>query len=353
MSGTYSAGSGYKWLIETHEETGIGLGIDHDEAGNRWGWIWKLRAPFKVCFLIWLIARDALPTNSLRYRRRMAESPTCSRCRLYPESEFHCLRDCYYARRVWNHLGMPAPGHGGGQMEPGLWVRRLVEAHGSVALAAIWVIWVSRNKAVFGGQVIPVDALHRWVDSLQDEFQRAWPMSPVQRPVRLVSWKAPSDGEIAVNCDGSKGSNPNSSGFGGCLRNSCGDWIRGFYGFGGSKSVLTMELLAIFHGLKVAWNEGFRRVLCLSDSLLAVSLIMDRPSRFHECAVIIASINELLRREWEVRLEHTLREGNACADYLAKAGAAQEQALHVVVDPPPELSLLLLADKSGTVFVRE
>ncbi|XP_057444549.1 uncharacterized protein LOC130736776 [Lotus japonicus] len=114
-----------------------------------------------------------------------------------------------------------------------------------------------------------------------------------------------------------------------------------------------MELMAIFQGLKLAWEEGFRRVLCLSDSLLPVSLIQEPPTRFHECTVLIASVNDLLRRQWEVRLEHTLRDGNACADFLAKVGAAQGLAFHVLVDPPPELSLVLLADKSGTMFVRQ
>ncbi|MCI25715.1 hypothetical protein A2U01_0046906, partial [Trifolium medium] len=35
----------------------------------------------------------------------------------------------------------------------------------------------------------------------------------------------------------------------------------------------------------------------------------------------IFSIRQLLGRDWEVAVDHTLREVNACADVLAKMGA--------------------------------
>ncbi|XP_057432515.1 uncharacterized protein LOC130725286 [Lotus japonicus] len=126
----------------------------------------------------------------------------------------------------------------------------------------------------------------------------------------------------------------------------------GFLGSGGCGSVLEMELMAIFHGLRVTWDKGFRRVLCSSDSLLAVSLIRNPPSSFHVHAVIIACIRAMLSRPWMVRLEHTLREGNACVDYMAKAGALQDHRFALVQEPPPDLVLLLLADARGISFIR-
>ncbi|PNX88508.1 omega-6 fatty acid desaturase chloroplastic-like, partial [Trifolium pratense] len=52
-------------------------------------------------------------------------------------------------------------------------------------------------------------------------------------------------------------------------------------------------------------------------------------------------------------LGHTLREGNACADCLAKMGASSDSALVILDMPPVELSLALHADAQGVVFVRD
>ena len=47
----------------------------------------------------------------------------------------------------------------------------------------------------------------------------------------------------------------------------CG-WIVGFSGFSGFSGNLKPELLAIYFGIKLAWDRGFRHVMCVSDSLL-------------------------------------------------------------------------------------
>jgi hypothetical protein len=49
---------------------------------------------------------------------------------------------------------------------------------------------------------------------------------------------------------------------------------------------------------------------------------------------------------------HTLREGNACADYLAKLEARNLEAYSRIAIPLAELSLLLLADACGTLVSR-
>ncbi|MCI39825.1 hypothetical protein A2U01_0061057, partial [Trifolium medium] len=61
---------------------------------------------------------------------------------------------------------------------------------------------------------------------------------------------------------------------------------------------------------------------------------------------------DLLAKDWRVKVIHTFREGNACADYLAKLGARNLEAYSPIAIPPHEMSLLLLADASGTLFYR-
>jgi len=55
---------------------------------------------------------------------------------------------------------------------------------------------------------------------------------------------------------------------------------------------------------------------------------------------------------WNISLHHTLREGNQCADFLAKLGANSDALFEVHHAPPTDLLPLLRADAIGTFFVR-
>ncbi|MCH90325.1 ribonuclease H protein [Trifolium medium] len=89
------------------------------------------------------------------------------------------------------------------------------------------------------------------------------------------------------------------------------------------------------------------------DSLQAVSLIKDGVSHFHTFANEIHIIRQLLHRDWNVVINHVLREGNVCADVLAKIGASSNSPIVVLESPSPELSNSLGADAWGVVFIRE
>lgn len=83
---------------------------------------------------------------------------------------------------------------------------------------------------------------------------------------RKVTWSPPTGNFVKVNVYGSSYGNPGRARFSGFLRNNCGDWITGFFGFCGLASNLYVELLAIFTGLHVAWNAGFRLLVLESNS---------------------------------------------------------------------------------------
>jgi hypothetical protein len=74
----------------------------------------------------------------------------------------------------------------------------------------------------------------------------------------------------------------------------------------------------------------------MSSSYYLIMLMTDIRS-------VIYNIKELLTRDWRIRLMHTLREGNACADYLAKMGAHNPEAYSPLAVPPDGMNLLLLA----------
>lgn len=117
-------------------------------------------------------------------------------------------------------------------------------------------------------------------------------------------------------------------------------------------NILHLELLAIFHGLALAWDCNFRVIDCQSNSLEAVSLVKTSPSPRHEFATLIWDINDMLSRPWRVELHHILREGKFCADFLAKHDASQIEDLQVTEHPPQGVGVFLSANARGVPHLR-
>lgn len=70
----------------------------------------------------------------------------------------------------------------------------------------------------------------------------------------MIFWQRPIQGFIKLDVDGSFIGNPGSIGFGRLLREWKDNWVLGFSGFTGYGPNLLLELLALKHGLLIAWN---------------------------------------------------------------------------------------------------
>ncbi|RZB89292.1 hypothetical protein D0Y65_028239, partial [Glycine soja] len=91
----------------------------------------------------------------------------------------------------------------------------------------------------------------------------------------------------------------------------------------------------------------------ISDSTYAISIIRST-NMFHPSAVIIKRIQALLCLSRTVHVRHTLHQGNAWADFLAKKSASQEKQFLTWNDPTSEdISTVLMADAMGVAFTRE
>lgn len=74
-------------------------------------------------------------------------------------------------------------------------------------------------------------------------------------------------------------------------------------------------------------------------------------SKFHAYAVIVQDIKDTIASR-SFTIQHTLREGNHCADYMAKLGASSNSDFSVHLTPPHDLLGLLRNDAIGTFFQR-
>lgn len=96
-----------------------------------------------------------------------------------------------------------------------------------------------------------------------------------QTVTRSTKWNAHNADGMILNVDGSSLGNHGISGFGGLHRKDDGVWYCCFAGNIGFSNILHVELLAIYHGLRIAWEFGLLDLLCYSDSKSAIKLIKE------------------------------------------------------------------------------
>ena len=84
-------------------------------------------------------------------------------------------------------------------------------------------------------------------------------------------------------------------------------------------------LVFIFLVMSLLWDSGMTKIIFNSDSIDSLGLIQEDSTSFYKFGAIIAWIKGLLSRSWEISIQHTLNEGNLCADYLAKLVAKGDE----------------------------
>ncbi|CAL1380070.1 unnamed protein product [Linum trigynum] len=124
---------------------------------------------------------------------------------------------------------------------------------------------------------------------------------------------------------------------GGVLRDESGRILKAFVGNIGEPSITRVELEGIVHGLRMARNEGYRRVVIQTDSQTVVELIEGAEER-HPHFLAVQSALRLLDRDWQVRLVHVFHEGNYVADYLVSVGHRLPLGFHFREEPDPLLN---------------
>lgn len=168
----------------------------------------------------------------------------------------------------------------------------------------------------------------------------------------LVRWNNSNFSGVVLNVDGSCLGAPIRAGYGGILRNSAGFFLQGFSGFiEATTDILFAELTAIHKGLLMAAENGIEEMICYTDSLLSVKLLTNSSSRFHAYAVLIQDIQDLLLST-NFSIQHCRREGNQCADFMAKLGAISNEEFARHTTPPYDLIPLIRLDAMGTAFPR-
>ena len=129
-------------------------------------------------------------------------------------------------------------------------------------------------------------------------------------------------------------------------------WIEGFCGCIGMVSVQTAELWGIRHGFKLAREKGWRNVDIETNSINANELINgDSEVEHHPDKILIEDCRTMLRKS-NYKFVHILREGNKCADTLARYKDLQSEREVRILIPPNKVVKYMIADLQITMFPR-
>ena len=64
----------------------------------------------------------------------------------------------------------------------------------------------------------------------------------------------------------------------------------------------------MWHALHIAWARGCRKVILELDSTVAIQLIKNSTESINAANRLVMDIRRMLELDWEVQLQHVLRE---------------------------------------------
>ncbi|GKV45695.1 hypothetical protein SLEP1_g52753 [Rubroshorea leprosula] len=233
----------------------------------------------------------------------------CPRCEQDQETPLHLLRDCYYSRLAWESTPLQANFF---NLDLDGWLYQNVTSTSSTGkplqlwsmlfLALLWYIWKSRNALIFEDKWLPPQIVLQQATSLAMNTRLA----------------------LATQIS----SHPRVS------------------------RCFMAELWGCREGLRMASDLGIIHLILEMDSLLVVHMLQAKKGVEGLAWTLFSDILHLLRTFSEYHVQHTFREGNFAADYMAAIGQNFSHGITVFPERPVKIDNILNRDALGTLFPR-
>ncbi|CAN1318125.1 Putative ribonuclease H protein At1g65750 [Linum perenne] len=120
----------------------------------------------------------------------------------------------------------------------------------------------------------------------------------------------------------------------------------------GACSITRAEMRGAIEGLTRAWSAGYRRIRLQIDSKAVIAALSNGDTMTSRHAMEISQFQDLVERDWLVTVEHTYREGNQAADFLASIGYGYPIGSHTFDISDSRLGYFLRLDCFGVGFPR-
>lgn len=344
-AGNFTVSSAYVYL---RNATSLGNEVN-------WKTIWKLDVPERVRSFAWQIMHGKLPTR-VYCSRWSGDTSGCYHCVGVDETIIHVLRDCPLAIAVWKLLVPQDMRSNFFGYDFEAWVRFNVGVMDGSGWRNVWAttcffLWGWRNRTMhdpsFSRPAFPATVVQRYVHEYQVGKNQLNPAQGGVKETVLVSWKPAVDGWVTVNTDGASKAGGGISGCGGLVRDHHGRWLGGFTRFIGETHAYIAELWGALEGLLLAWTKGYRHVELQLDSKVVVSQLTGNGSGTMMGRGLVHRLQQMLQRQWQVKILHIYREANMVADGLACIACEGGEGMHFWEHPPERILQFLHDDCIG------
>ncbi|KAH9312988.1 hypothetical protein KI387_028023, partial [Taxus chinensis] len=150
-------------------------------------------------------------------------------------------------------------------------------------------------------------------------------------PREGVKWTPPRGGFLKLNFDGAAKGNPGKAGGGGVFRDDEGKFLLAYFFNLGIQSNNVAEVVALFWGVKLVEEKGFKHLVVEGDSLYIISCVKGVSQASISIVDFINKSKGKLSSFETISFQHVFREGNKLADILANMGVDAKE-LKVVED---------------------
>ncbi|MBA0557442.1 hypothetical protein Golob_014511 [Gossypium lobatum] len=254
------------------------------DSEDYWKIVWKYPSPQRVRVFLWLVLKQKLLSNSERARRGISHSSSCSICGHDIEDLVHVLRDCPSAKDVWR-LVIPD------QLKQRVfsvsfqdWLNLNLCFHERLHDYGLmwsclfglvsWHIWKNRNLFIFrhiswtASEVVKVSSCcgRHYTYHVGDHFNSK------QGSSMMVNL---DDNWVFLFTDGAVAKDLGYATIGGVARDRDGNWIVGFNRFLGMCSPFKAKVWAIFDGILVLLNKGYKRIIIMANNLEVAHISTD------------------------------------------------------------------------------
>ena len=145
----------HRWLVRgmpcvLGQSTGSPCKLWGPISVNSQSLFWRNRAPPRVQFFAWLLARQRLNCRANLSAKHLLDDAKCEVCSVEDEDCQHLILSCPFASQAWHALGMDA---GQGEVTK-LWAfprpTSIPSKHfDSFVLLICWNLWKHRNEVIF------------------------------------------------------------------------------------------------------------------------------------------------------------------------------------------------------------
>lgn len=344
--GTYSVKTGYRTLCE--ESSGDFASVSG--TGTRkifWSGIWKLPVPGKIKHFLWRACSDSLPTKQNLWRRKTVGCPKCEVCNSYPENTIHALWDCEDIRDVWERdFNWIDRGKAARGSFVDLWEMLGIRPDTRELFAVTaWHLWNRRNKARLKHPISPLNHVPTEAHHYLSEYKKFNRVTVKHHKPRTVRWKPTDAHHFKTNFDGAFFAETGEAGIDVVIRNNTGQVKAALSEkIHAPASVTVLEMLAARRAAAFTREMGIENCILEGDSQIVIKALQDGDMTFSESGHLLQDTLSHLNSIKNWSLSHSLRQGNAVADALAKRAKFSFPLPIWLESVPPDSLAFLNAD---------